>query len=136
MASDEHEKHPDSWFAGNVEANNHNLRLTDWFFRSRAASLIWLAILLVLGYWWLNADYQKIWGSEKAGFSFGSGAGVKGFATAGVLGSATGKGGASYGHRDRSVHPGELRGRSNRRCHERGVEAARYWHVPGHSRHG
>jgi thiosulfate dehydrogenase [quinone] large subunit len=45
----------------------------------------------------LNAGYQKIWGSEKAGFWFGGGAGVKGFATAGILGSATGKGGASYG---------------------------------------
>ena len=78
-------------------ANNHNLRFTDWLFRSRAASVIWLAVRLVLGYWWINAGYQKIWGSEKAGFWFGGGAGVKGFATAGVLGSATGKGGASYG---------------------------------------
>jgi thiosulfate dehydrogenase [quinone] large subunit len=95
--SDEHEQHPGSWLAGNVEANNHNLRFTDWLFRSRAASVIWLAVRLVLGYWWLNAGYQKIWGSEKAGFWFGGGAGVKGFATAGVLGSATGKGGASYG---------------------------------------
>ena len=85
------------WFFGNVEANNHNLRVTDWLFRSRAASVIWLAVRLVLGYWWLNAGYQKIWGSEKAAFWFGGGAGVKGFATAGVLGSATGKSGASYG---------------------------------------
>jgi thiosulfate dehydrogenase [quinone] large subunit len=51
----------------------------------------------VLGYWWLNAGYQKIWGSEKAAFWFEGGAGVKGFATAGVVGSSTGKGGASYG---------------------------------------
>lgn len=36
-------------------------------------------------------------GSEKAAFWFGGGAGVKGFATVGVAGSATGKGGASYG---------------------------------------
>ena len=50
---------------------------------------IWLAVRLVLGYWWLNAGYQKIWGSEKAAFWFGGGAGVKGFATAGVMGSAT-----------------------------------------------
>lgn len=82
---------------GNVQANDHNLRFTDWLFRSRAASVIWLAVRLVLGYWWLNAGYQKIWGSEKAAFWFGGGAGVKGFATAGVLGSATGKSGASYG---------------------------------------
>jgi thiosulfate dehydrogenase [quinone] large subunit len=45
----------------------------------------------------MNAGYQKIWGSEKSAFWFGSGAGVKGFATAGVAGSSTGKGGASYG---------------------------------------
>jgi thiosulfate dehydrogenase [quinone] large subunit len=93
----ESERHATSWLAGNVEANNHNLGFTDWLFRSRAASVIWLAVRLVLGYWWLNAGYQKIWGSEKAGFWFGGGAGVKGFATAGILGSATGKGGASYG---------------------------------------
>ena len=93
----ESERHATSWLAGNVEANNHNLGFTDWLFRSRAASVIWLAVRLVLGYWWLNAGYQKIWGSEKAGFWFGGGAGVKGFATAGILGAATGKGGASYG---------------------------------------
>ena len=76
---------------GNVSGHEHNLRSADWLFRSRAASVLWLAVRLVLGYWWLNAGYQKIWGSEKAGFWFGGGAGVKGFATAGVLGSATGK---------------------------------------------
>ena len=94
---DENERHPIPLLTGNVEANNHNLASTDWLFRSRAASVIWLAVRLVLGYWWINAGYQKIWGSEKAGFWFGGGAGVKGFATAGVLGSATGKSGASYG---------------------------------------
>jgi thiosulfate dehydrogenase [quinone] large subunit len=81
----------------NVPGHEHNLPFADWLFRSRAASVIWLAVRLVLGYWWLNAGYQKIWGSEKAGFWFGGGGGVKGFATAGVLGSATGKSGASYG---------------------------------------
>ena len=81
----------------NVPGHEHNLRFADWLYRSRAASVLWLAVRLVLGYWWLNAGYQKIWGSEKAAFWFGGGAGVKGFATAGVLGSATGKSGASYG---------------------------------------
>jgi thiosulfate dehydrogenase [quinone] large subunit len=38
-----------------------------------------------------------MWGAEKAAFWNGGGAAVKGFATAGVAGSATGKGGASYG---------------------------------------
>jgi thiosulfate dehydrogenase [quinone] large subunit len=45
----------------------------------------------------LNAGYQKIWGSEHSAFWFGNGAAVKGFATAAVAGSASGKGGASYG---------------------------------------
>ncbi len=82
---------------GNVPGHDHNLRFADWLYRSQAASLIWLAVRLVLGYWWLNAGYQKIWGSERAAFWYGGGVGVKGFATAGVLGSATGKSGASYG---------------------------------------
>ena len=68
--------------------------LTEWLFRSSAASLIWLVVRVWLE--WANAGYQKIWGSEKSAFWFGRGAGVKGFATAGVLGSSTGKDGASY----------------------------------------
>jgi thiosulfate dehydrogenase (quinone) large subunit len=59
--------------------------------------VIWLIARLWLGYSWLNAGYQKLWGSEKAVFWNGGGAGVKGFATAGVAGSKAGKGGASYG---------------------------------------
>ncbi len=74
-----------------------NLRAADWLYRSKAASLLWLVARLWLGYGWLNAGYQKLWGSEKAVFWNGGGAGVKGFATAGVAGSASGKGGASYG---------------------------------------
>ena len=75
-----------------------NLRAADWLYRSRAASVLWLVARLWLGYGWLNAGYQKLWGSEKAVFWNGGGAGVKGFATAGVTGSAAGKGaGASYG---------------------------------------
>jgi thiosulfate dehydrogenase [quinone] large subunit len=55
-------------------------------------------VRLWLGYQWVNAGYQKIWGSERAFFWFGGGAGVKGFATAGVAGSTAGTGGgASYG---------------------------------------
>jgi thiosulfate dehydrogenase [quinone] large subunit len=78
-------------------SSTRNFRLTDWLYRSSAASLIWLVVRLWLGYEWMNAGYQKIWGSEKAAFWFGGGAGVKGFATAGIAGSSTGKGGASYG---------------------------------------
>jgi thiosulfate dehydrogenase [quinone] large subunit len=74
-----------------------NLRGADWLYRSRAASVLWLVARLWLGYGWLNAGYQKLWGSEKAAFWNGGGAGVKGFATAGVAGSKAGKGGASYG---------------------------------------
>jgi thiosulfate dehydrogenase [quinone] large subunit len=78
-------------------ATGHNLHLTDWLYRSHEASILWLVVRLWLGYQWLNAGYQKIWGSEHTAFWYGGGAGVKGFATAGVLGSASGKGGASYG---------------------------------------
>src|ERR1700722_17639020 len=81
---------------GRVE-DSGNLRAADWFYRSKTASVLWLAARLWLGYGWLNAGYQKLWGSEKAVFWNGGGAGVKGFATAGVSGSTAGKGGASYG---------------------------------------
>jgi thiosulfate dehydrogenase (quinone) large subunit len=75
-----------------------NVRAADWFYRSRVASVLWLVARLWLGYGWVNAGYQKLWGSEKAVFWNGGGAGVKGFATSGVAGSAAGKGaGASYG---------------------------------------
>src|ERR1700729_3076462 len=75
-----------------------NVRAADWLFRSKAASVLWLVARLWLGYGWLSAGYQKLWGSEQAVFWNGGGAGVKGFATAGVAGSAAGKGaGASYG---------------------------------------
>jgi thiosulfate dehydrogenase [quinone] large subunit len=80
-----------------LEAADGNLRVANWLFRSKAASIIWLAARLWLGYEWLNAGYQKIWGSESSAFWSGGGAAVKGFATAGIAGSATGKGGASYG---------------------------------------
>jgi thiosulfate dehydrogenase [quinone] large subunit len=77
---------------------DQNLRLSDWLYRSRDTSFLWLVVRLWLGYQWLNAGYQKLWGSEHAAFISGSGAGVKGFATAGIAGSAAGKGaGASYG---------------------------------------
>ena len=81
-----------------MPGHEHNLHFADWLYRSTCRQCAsGSCVRLVLGYWWLNAGYQKIWGSEKAAFWFGGGAGVKGFATAGVLGSATGKGGASYG---------------------------------------
>jgi thiosulfate dehydrogenase [quinone] large subunit len=80
-----------------VRRPRHNLTVSDWLYRSRAASALWLVARVWLGYQWVNAGYQKIWGSERAAFWFGGGAGVKGFASAGVAGSASGKGGASYG---------------------------------------
>jgi thiosulfate dehydrogenase (quinone) large subunit len=83
--------------AGTPPAERRNLRAADWLYRSKAASVLWLAARLWLGYGWLNAGYQKLWGSEKAFFWNGGGAGVKGFATAGVTGSKAGTGGASYG---------------------------------------
>jgi thiosulfate dehydrogenase (quinone) large subunit len=88
---------PAAYGDGSLQMFSRNLLVTDWLYRSSAASIIWLAVRLWLGYSWMNAGYQKIWGSEKSAFWFGSGAGVKGFATAGVAGSTAGKGGASYG---------------------------------------
>jgi thiosulfate dehydrogenase [quinone] large subunit len=82
---------------GILEGPSGNLRFANWLFRSKAAGVLWLVARLWLGYEWLNAGYQKLWGSEKAAFWYGGGAGVKGFSTAGIAGSATGKGGASYG---------------------------------------
>jgi thiosulfate dehydrogenase (quinone) large subunit len=88
----------DASASGTPPGERGNLRAADWLYRSRAASVIWLIARLWLGYGWLNAGYQKLWGSEKAAFWNGGGAGVKGFATAGVTGSTAGKGsGASYG---------------------------------------
>ncbi len=85
----------DHWLSGTEPARP--LRASTWLFRSHAASVLWLAVRLWLGYQWLNAGYQKIWGAERAAFWFGGGAAVKGFATAGVAGSTAGSGGASYG---------------------------------------
>jgi thiosulfate dehydrogenase [quinone] large subunit len=94
-------KHADASFipngSGAMPSLDHNLRLADWLYRSSAASVIWLIVRVWLGYQWLNAGYQKIWGSEKAAFWFGGGVGVKGFATGGIAGSTANKGGASYG---------------------------------------
>jgi thiosulfate dehydrogenase [quinone] large subunit len=83
--------------SGTLEAASGNVRLADWFYRSKVASLLWLVARLWLGYGWLNAGYQKLWGSESAAFWNGGGAAVKGFAAAGVAGSKAGTGGASYG---------------------------------------
>jgi thiosulfate dehydrogenase [quinone] large subunit len=84
-----------SWLTG--QAPEQRLRLSEWLFRSYEASWLWLLVRMWLGYQWINAGYQKLWGSEKAFFWYGGGAGVKGFAAAGVAGSTAGKGGASYG---------------------------------------
>ncbi len=83
---------------GVFEAPTGNLRFADWLYRSKAASVIWLVARLWLGYEWLNAGYQKLWGSENAVFWNNGGVAVKGYATAGVAGSTVGKGaGATYG---------------------------------------
>jgi thiosulfate dehydrogenase [quinone] large subunit len=80
-----------------VEARGGNLAFSNWLYRSRETSFLWFIVRMWLGYQWVNAGYQKIWGSERAAFWFGGGAGVKGFASAGVAGSTAGTGGASYG---------------------------------------
>jgi thiosulfate dehydrogenase [quinone] large subunit len=80
-----------------IRRNVGSLRFADWLYRSDNAAILWLVVRIWLGYQWLNAGYQKIWGAERSVFWFGSGAGVKGFVSAGVAGSAAGKSGASYG---------------------------------------
>jgi thiosulfate dehydrogenase [quinone] large subunit len=80
-----------------LETTGGNRRAGDWLCRSKSASVLWLVARVWLGYGWLNAGYQKLWGSENAAFWNGGGAAVKGFAAAGVAGSTAGKGGASYG---------------------------------------
>ena len=87
---------PDPLGLGGREAPRP-IRASEWLFRSHQASVLWLLVRIWLGYQWINAGYQKIWGSERSAFWFGNGAGVKGFASAGVAGSAGGKSGASYG---------------------------------------
>ena len=74
-----------------------NLRVADWLFRSNYASVIWLVVRMWLGYQWLNAGYQKIWGSEKMFFWNGNGAGVYGFAKSGVAANAGPMGAVGYG---------------------------------------
>ncbi len=98
MQAPRHAQNVDASPLGAPPGERRNLRAADWLYRSKAASVVWLVTRLWLGYGWLNAGYQKLWGSEKAAFWNGGGAGVKGFATAGVTGSTAGKGsGASYG---------------------------------------
>lgn len=96
MQAPRHALTADASPSGTPPGEPRNLRAADWLYRSRAASLLWLVARLWLGYGWLNAGYQKLWGSEKAAF-WNGGAGVRGFATAGITGSTAGKGGASYG---------------------------------------
>ena len=86
--------------AGEAEAivpASERLGVTDWLFRSNYASVIWLVIRVWLGYQWINAGYQKIWGSEKMAFWYGGGAGVYGFASAGVTANRTPMGAVGFG---------------------------------------
>src|ERR1700722_4080410 len=80
-----------------VDPATERLSLADWLFRSQAASIVWLVARLWLGYQWANAGYQKIWGSERMGFWYNSGAGVKGFATGGVAASHGATAAVAYG---------------------------------------
>jgi thiosulfate dehydrogenase [quinone] large subunit len=79
-----------------ISPRSGNLKVADWLYRSNYASVLWLALRIWLGYQWLNAGYQKIWGSEKAFFWNGGGAGVYGFAKAGVAAN-TPMGAVGYG---------------------------------------
>jgi len=80
-----------------VVPGSEQLRPADWLFRSNYASVIWLVVRVWLGYQWLNAGYQKIWGSENMAFWNGGGAGVYGFAKAGVAANQTPMGAVGFG---------------------------------------
>jgi hypothetical protein len=64
MQAPRHALNADASPSGAPPGDRPNLRVADWFYRSRAASVIWLIAWLWLGYGWLNAGYQKLWGSE------------------------------------------------------------------------
>ncbi|MGO9583426.1 MAG: DoxX family membrane protein [Acidimicrobiales bacterium] len=76
---------------------SENLKVANWLFRSNYASVIWLVVRVWLGYQWLNAGYQKIWGSEKMFFWNGGGVGVYGFAKSGVAANGTPMGAVGFG---------------------------------------
>ncbi len=65
---------------GTFEAPTGNIKVSDWLYRSKAASGIWLVARLWLGYGWLSAGYQKLlWRPRKARLlEIGGGAAVKG----------------------------------------------------------
>jgi thiosulfate dehydrogenase (quinone) large subunit len=80
-----------------ADVSRAQLRSFDWLYRSTAAGFIWLVARVWLGYEWLNAGYQKLWGSERLGFWYNGGAAVKGYAAAGVAGSSGAHPSTSYG---------------------------------------
>lgn len=80
-----------------MDPPTERLSVADWLFRSQVASVIWLVARLWLGYQWANAGHQKIWGSERMGSWYNSGAGVKGFATGGVAASHGATAAVAYG---------------------------------------
>jgi len=91
------------FFSGRLQALNRpidppreHLTVADWLFRSAAASVIWLVVRVWLGWQWLHAGYEKIWGSEKLGFWYG-GSAVKGFAAGGVAQSHGAQPAVAYG---------------------------------------
>ena len=91
-------------FSGRLLARNRpldpateHLAAADWLFRSPEASFIWLVARMWLGYEWAHAGYEKIWGSERMGFWYNNGVGVKGFATGGVAASHGATASVAYG---------------------------------------
>lgn len=82
------------FFSGRLQARNRpvvpakeHLPVTDWLFRSQAASLVWLVARVWLGYEWADAGFQKIFGDERMGFWYNQGAAVKSYALSGVAAS-------------------------------------------------
>lgn len=61
-------------------------RVALWLFASPAASVIWLVARMWLGYEWLKAGWEKVFGAGNAAWMHG-GAAVKGFATGAIQAS-------------------------------------------------
>jgi thiosulfate dehydrogenase (quinone) large subunit len=55
-----------------------------WLGHSRIAAVGWAAMRVWLGIMWIQAGWSKLWGAENASFLHHNGAGVAGFATAGL----------------------------------------------------
>jgi thiosulfate dehydrogenase (quinone) large subunit len=65
-------------------SNIKSPKILHWLGESRIAAVGWAAARIWLGIMWIQAGKAKLWGSENSAFLHHGGAGVHGFATAGI----------------------------------------------------